>query len=266
MKIGVIYKATNIFNEKVYVGKTENFDKRIYDHFYSAYHENCHGHDVYFHRAIRKYGKDAFVWEVVLDNIHVDELSMYEIFFIALYSAFGGEYGYNSTTGGESGEISEETKLKISKANLGKIRTKEIRMKLSAAGKGKHYHNNETIKKLSEMNKGENGPSAKLSNTDVQKIRNIFAEGNIAPKDLAVQFNISISAINKVINNITWQDADYKPSIKRRVGNTKLSYEATDKIRDEFNIGNQTTEFLAIKYRLSVETIRRILRNEIWKK
>ena len=60
---GIIYKATNLINNKVYIGQTiRRLEERIYYHYYRAEHELeiIHTH---FINAIRKYGKENFQWE-----------------------------------------------------------------------------------------------------------------------------------------------------------------------------------------------------------
>ena len=59
----VIYKVTNSINGKVYVGKTYNFEKRKREHIYDI------EDNLPFHRALKKYGIDNFVWEII-DKLH----------------------------------------------------------------------------------------------------------------------------------------------------------------------------------------------------
>ena len=171
---GVIYRATNHFDDngsKAYIGKSVNFSARKRNHFSASFNPKSDDYNSYFHRAIRKYGKDVFIWDILLDNIISDDLSMYEKFFIALHSTYG-KYGYNSTPGGEivpSGKNhylfgkhrSDETKKKLSAANLGKHHSDETKKKMSKASSGKNNHNfgkhhsEETKKKIAKGNEGK---------------------------------------------------------------------------------------------------------------
>ena len=55
MNTGIIYIATNIVNNKVYIGQTHTkLISRQKQHIYSA---NRKLDTMYFHKAIRKYGK-----------------------------------------------------------------------------------------------------------------------------------------------------------------------------------------------------------------
>ena len=55
-----IYKATNKINGKIYIGKTNSIGQRIRQHLSAKDKE-----DSEFHRAIKKYGFQNFVWEFV---------------------------------------------------------------------------------------------------------------------------------------------------------------------------------------------------------
>jgi group I intron endonuclease len=119
-KFMLIYKATNTINQKSYVGKTENtFDKRKSDHLTDAKRDKGFA----FHSAIRKYGEENFVWEIVEDNISDDAvLNQKEEYYISLYESFGPK-GYNMTKGGEGQKgwvPSEETRAKWSEQRRGK--------------------------------------------------------------------------------------------------------------------------------------------------
>ena len=54
----LIYKATNIINNKSYIGlTTRTLQERKLEHLRHTKTENT-----YFHRAINEYGKDNFLW------------------------------------------------------------------------------------------------------------------------------------------------------------------------------------------------------------
>jgi len=116
----LIYRAVNTINGKSYVGKTEKtFDERKSDHLNKAKRDKGFA----FHAAIRKYGEESFVWEVIDDTIS-DEvlLNQKEEHYIALYESFGLK-GYNMTKGGEGQKgwvPSAETRALWSKQRKGK--------------------------------------------------------------------------------------------------------------------------------------------------
>jgi group I intron endonuclease len=94
----VIYKATNKINGKVYIGKTENTLTARWKEHLRAVHK---GSRLYFHRAIRKHGAEAFETNTLHEAKSFDELNAMETFFIILYQSHKLEYGYNMTLGGD---------------------------------------------------------------------------------------------------------------------------------------------------------------------
>lgn len=94
----IIYKATSKTTGKVYIGQTVvPLQKRINQHNSSAYGSQYNYH---FHNAIRKYGPEDFVYEVIEDNIEtIEQLQEREKYWIAYYDSYHN--GYNSTLGGE---------------------------------------------------------------------------------------------------------------------------------------------------------------------
>jgi len=101
--MGFIYKITNKQTGKVYIGQTAiTIDRRWQQHLYNSYnHRNDKGKDEYnyaLHRAIRKYGEEGFIIEVVeeCDNLLLSER---EKFWINKYNSYYD--GYNETMGGD---------------------------------------------------------------------------------------------------------------------------------------------------------------------
>lgn len=96
IKLSYIYKATNKINGKSYIGKTINFQSRKKQHIHCAINKNSKS---YFYNAIRKYGKENFIWSFLYKgNCSNYLLSQKEIYFIDLYGTFG-KYGYNMSDG-----------------------------------------------------------------------------------------------------------------------------------------------------------------------
>ena len=121
---GIIYKYTNKYNNKVYIGQTVNEEKRR-ERWNSIYPYA----GKYINRARIKYGVNAFYYEVLAevynDNRKIlrEILNELEIKFIALYNSKNPNFGYNLTDGGKSGNgqvISNETRKKQSISQKGK--------------------------------------------------------------------------------------------------------------------------------------------------
>ena len=97
---GIIYKATNLINNKCYIGQTINsLNRRRSSHLLAARKE---ADKLYFHKAIKKYGEDNFQWEIIDQANNKEELNEMERFYISEYSSNDPRYGYNMTSGGDA--------------------------------------------------------------------------------------------------------------------------------------------------------------------
>ena len=165
--MGVIYRCTNLINNKVYVGQTiQKFDRRRKSHIVRA---NA-GQLSKFYCAIRKYGKDNFSWEI-LENTDIDDINVLnklEERYIKSYDSFNN--GYNMTTGGLNKRYSEESKRKMSKSSKGrttwmkgKTHTKEAKEKIRKCKFGKVGKQNGYSKQTKCLETGEIYGSARLA-------------------------------------------------------------------------------------------------------
>lgn len=163
--------STNITNGKSYIGQTvQSLNKRIIKHINDALNNR---YNSYFHKAIRKYGKKNFEWEILTICDTVEKLNKAEIEMIGKHNTF--ENGYNLTRGGEGNvgrKHTEESKKKMSEQNrgekngmYGKCHTEETKKRMSESRKGeksfwygKHV-TEEAKRKQSESMKGENNPN-----------------------------------------------------------------------------------------------------------
>jgi len=96
--IGYLYHITNLINNKTYIGKTNNIDRRISRHFSDLKKGQHHSHKL--QRAFNKYGEKVFkvTYETFLD-ISEKELADKEISEIKKFNSYYN--GYNETLGGE---------------------------------------------------------------------------------------------------------------------------------------------------------------------
>jgi len=152
----IIYKATNDINNKAYIGITDDLEYRKWTHFNDA----KNGAVQAFHYAIRKYGEDVFVWEVLAECDTRESAGEIEIELIAEHGTF--KSGYNSTTGGEWGwEVSDDAKAKMSLASKGKPKTAEHAENIAKARTGTKMSEESKAKmsatKLANPTKGNTG-------------------------------------------------------------------------------------------------------------
>lgn len=90
-----IYKATNTINNKVYIGQTVDFERRKREHLSAknGVHARC-----VFHKAIQKYGKENFEWEIIDTCETLNEALFLESIYISKYNSctfVNNSNGYN---------------------------------------------------------------------------------------------------------------------------------------------------------------------------
>lgn len=97
--MGYIYKITNKYNNKSYIGQTKrNSDIRIKEHYRDAYRPKSSMYPSLFYRAIRKYGYEAFE-SSILETCDDEKLNDREQYWIKYYATFPN--GYNMNYGGD---------------------------------------------------------------------------------------------------------------------------------------------------------------------
>lgn len=240
----IIYKAENLINGKVYIGKTVKSLK----HRISRHVANNRGEP--FARAIKKYGIQSIEFSVI--DVANDEatLSEKEKYWIKYYNSHSGR-GYNLTDGGE-GSIglhhTEESKAKVSAANKGRKRSLESIRRTADANRGRRHtleelgkmsvsrklrpspmlgkkHSEATKEKMRAWNRPtgwkasdetkarmsashacDKSYSAKLSWPQVKEIRKISETGIIDLQELGKAYNVNYRTIWKVVNNKSWRE------------------------------------------------------------
>lgn len=109
--MGCVYMATNTENGKPYIGMTiRSIAKRRTEHINSARNNSL----CVFHKAIRKYGKEAFTWEPLFTSKDADTLFNVEQKYIDYYNSV--EWGYNQCYGGRGVIPTDAIRLQKSKS------------------------------------------------------------------------------------------------------------------------------------------------------
>lgn len=113
-----IYQILHIASGKSYVGKNAHEDPkhRWKDHQWEAFNPKCSVYNTHFHRAIRKYGPEAFLFSSLTTIESLEELAALETHFIKELKTNDPRYGYNSTTGGEAMSYNETARKNMSEA------------------------------------------------------------------------------------------------------------------------------------------------------
>jgi len=184
MKIyGTIYILINKINNKVYIGQTIDFKRRMRE-----YNNNKISNKI--HNSIKKYGWDNFD-KLILDKANnKEELDILECFYIEKFQSI--EFGYNQKNGGTYGLHSEESKKKIS-INHADVKGKNNPMygktgeKCPSFGK---IHSEESKIKAKEANRHKM--------ISVQYIESNEKFNSL--KDASEKMNIAIESISRNIN------------------------------------------------------------------
>lgn len=103
--ISGIYKIENLINHKVYIGQSKDIYKRWYCHKYNTFNEKSKCYNYYIYNAIRKYGIENFLFEIIKETYDLD---YWEIFLIQIYKSFDVKYGYNMSEGGHKSPLNNE--------------------------------------------------------------------------------------------------------------------------------------------------------------
>lgn len=103
--MGVIYKITNIINNKIYIGKTiRTAEIRWQEHIRES-KLNKDFTNIPLYNAFNKYGIENFNFQILEENIPNNLLNQREKKYIKLYNSQDKEKGYNIADGGNGGRI-----------------------------------------------------------------------------------------------------------------------------------------------------------------
>lgn len=126
-----IYKITNNKNNKIYIGQTINFQRRMNEYKNrKASKEKKSNYTIM--QVIEKYGIDSFTFEFILE-CDPSELNAWEMYFIKKYKSYNPSYGYNSFHLNESGKfvMNHISKQKMSESHKGLTERSETKKKKS---------------------------------------------------------------------------------------------------------------------------------------
>ena len=128
-----VYKHTSP-SGKVYIGVTKQRPEKRW----------CNGigykQNKYFFKAICKYGWRNFQHEIIVSGLSYEDAANMEISLISSHNAVDKDFGYNIEHGGNMcGTHSEETKRKISIANMRTKSSPEARAAMALRSTGKKH-------------------------------------------------------------------------------------------------------------------------------
>ncbi len=130
----------NKINNKVYIGITMREPEKRWGTNGSNYKSSPH-----FYAAIQKYGWDNFEHIILFTGLTKEEACIKEQELIKEYNSTDRNFGYNSTSGGETFTMNAETSNKISQAMMGNSNglghpcSEDKKKKISNAQKGRTF-------------------------------------------------------------------------------------------------------------------------------
>lgn len=213
MTVG-IYQIKNTVNEKVYVGRSINIERRFYIHKWKlskGEHANPH-----LQSAWNKLGETKFEFSI-LEEVEAPLLKEREEHWFEKTGCLNRKIGYNiasdSTVPMLGRKHSEHSKERMSKQKMGtknsfygKSHSEETKKKISDKKKGVPLSEAHKEKKHSFSSSGKNLNST-LSKKEVENIRE---EGKKYEHGLytrlARKYNVVRSTISRILNDKTWRD------------------------------------------------------------
>lgn len=238
-----LYKITNKVNGKVYIGQTINPKARWLRHKSDARSNKSVKYAHHLYCAIRKYGVENFVFEVITKITSLEEADQIEIAFIKQYKSDNSNFGYNISPGGSGKRfVSSETRMKLSKAAKGR-----------QSFLGKH-HSEETKEILRFASIGNKYCLGKITSEETKRKLSLLNTGKKASEETKKKMSMSMLGKNAGVCNGMYG---------KRPEHAKLTLQQAMEIRKEYLVIKSMSK-LAAKYGVSKKTILNIIHNRIY--
>ena len=272
---GIIYKYTNLINDKIYIGQTiRPLEIRHKRHLVDSKTD-----DLYFHRALQKYGVENFKLEII-EEVEVDLLDEREKYWIKeCNSHYLNGIGYNMTEGGRWGNAPR----KLSDDAIKEIQDLLLNSNCLLIEICKEY--DVSLSCISDINTGrtwrndyytypirkQSSPRKDLSLSQTLEIIDQLKNTNLSIKELSKLYNIyeyTVGSINRgelVICKALNYDFPIRKSYTESTYNNKLEEKDIEEIIRLFLFESKTQLDIANMYNLHKETIGYILRGKAWK-
>ena len=155
----VIYKTTNLINGKIYIGQDSNNDAKYL------------GSGLLLNYAIKKYGKENFIKEILQTCESKSDLNKFEKHWIQEFNSTDKRIGYNISEGGTGGKLVpiEGKKGKTYEEYYGDEKAAQLKQLFSEIRKGrklgyKNITSEEVGKKISDALKNRQLPEEHKKN------------------------------------------------------------------------------------------------------
>lgn len=234
-KVSGIYSITNIQNGKLYVGSSNNIERRWKEHK-SMLNCNKH-HSTHLQNAWNKYGETNFLFEII-EECNTNILLEREQYYIDLYASADDYFGYN-----ESAVAGKPSMTQEQREYYGRLASDRLK------GEGSWcniYSENQIIKLIEDLKTGEYSYSqlsqkhnisydivasvaghaswryltdgvdfpkanistrknVKLTEQDVLEIIGLLQDG-YTNNEISELFNVNIHTISDIRNHKTWKE------------------------------------------------------------
>lgn len=252
-----IYKITNTINNKVYIGQTNNFERRMREHANKMY-GNC---SKVLYDAIEKYGWQNFQCEIIED--YCEDYNEKEAYWIKYYDSI--KKGYNIDLVSVHSELHiyiDELLLKNILSDL-----KESELSFEDIANKYDISSAQTIRNINRgiahRQKDIKYPiRAMRDDYAKERAKNVIQdlkETSLTMRELAEKYNCSITCISNINTGIRCKDNNEKYPIRKntRTGQ-RFSEDTIDEIYyDIINTSLKWTE-LAEKYHCNIKVFQHI--------
>lgn len=255
-----VYKIENKINKKIYVGQTNNLDRRMQEHK----HDERNNHPI--HNAIKKYGWENFEVSVLYYGVNYNKK---EKEYIKLYKSNRKEYGYNITAGGQDSSGENNPQSKLSQSDVYQI-ISDLKGNNSIECIAKKYRT--TVKTIRNINAGISWrigslqyPIRKrklkiLNNEEVKEIISLLKDANNSIEGIADMFNIKPYIVLNINKGNTYRlDSEIYPI--REIGIPGRDIERIVEMLEQENI---PIKEIAEKFNKTLSQIYRINKGECW--
>lgn len=209
-----IYRITNLINNKVYIGQTNNPSLRWSQHRSNA--KYARGTQI-ITRALTKYGCESFSFEIIAMSWSQECLDKLEEMLIIQYDSRNPSNGYNIDVGGNTSPRTPETLAKISAGlqefyktheswNKGGKLTEEWKNNISIASMGKEGTNtgkkfsNEWVVGISKSLAGKEQKSKRRFTEDIEKdICGVYVDSCKSTYEIANDYGCQRSTISTIL-------------------------------------------------------------------
>lgn len=234
-----IYQITNNLNKKIYIGKSKNIKERWQEHIRDSsipeylWEQNYRHVQTPIHKAIRKYGKENFSFEIIEECLE-QELNEKEKYWIAKKNSINKEIGYNINLGGDGYTLGSGEKApgsKITQKDCDFIKQK-LRERLTYKEIIQLYYPNLSITTLYDINYGKswfnpnetypisiNNGHRTWTDEEAMIIKQKYAEGQTI-NNLAQEYNVRQETISDLVKGKSYTNL---PIIERKVNWQRIS-------------------------------------------